>query len=384
MVMAISVGIRAAQGVFLVPMSQLRDWPIGTFSLALAIQNLLWGVIQPLVGMVADSFGATPVIVVGALFYAGGLLIAACFGEPWAAMMGAGVAIGVGLSAASFPVVLAMVGRSVTMERRNLAMGLTIAGGSLGQVILPPLGDRLTEGRGLASAMIVMAVIALAMIPLALSFDEGKSAPHGDQRGSDPLAALINAWSYTGYRLLVIGFFACGFQLAFISIHLPGHLTLCGMPASAGASALGLMGLFNIAGCWGCGIFGDRLGLTRLLAALYAVRVIAVGIFLMMPLSELSLFLFSALTGLTWLATVPLTSGVIARMFGPRHLGTLFGTAFLSHQLGSFLGASAGGWSFDATGSYWLVWVVTCGLGACAAIMHLLIEDRPLAIAQAS
>lgn len=376
-VMAISVGIRTAQGIFVVPMAQLRDWPIGTFSLALAIQNLLWGVIQPLVGMVADTYGARPVIAMGALFYAGGLLLAAWGGEPWMAILGAGVAIGIGLSAASFPVVLAMVGRAVTPARRNLAMGLTIAGGSLGQVLLPPLGDRLTEGHGLPSAMVVMAVIALAMVPLALFLREDAVAEDGPTM-PDPLAALTNAWTDPDYRRLVAGFFACGFQLAFISIHLPGHLSLCGMPATAGATALGLMGLFNIAGCWGCGVLGDRIGLARLLAALYGLRVVAVGIFLVLPLSEFSLFLFSALTGLTWLATVPLTSGLIARMFGPRHLGTLFGTAFLSHQMGSFLGASAGGWAFDATGSYWLVWVVAAGLGAAAAILHLMIEDRPL------
>jgi len=374
--MAISGGVRAAQGIFVVPMAQLRDWPIGTFSLALAIQNLLWGVIQPLVGVAADSFGARPVIVIGTLFYAGGLLVAAWGGEPWMAMLGAGVAIGVGLSAASFPVVLAMVGRAVTPARRSLAMGLTIAGGSLGQVVLPPLGDRLTESRGLASAMVVMAAIVLAMIPLALFLREDK-APQDGPMISDPLAALAGAWTNSGYRRLVVGFFACGFQLAFISIHLPGHLSLCGMPATAGASALGLMGLFNIAGCWGCGVLGDRIGVARLLAALYGLRVVAVGIFLLLPLSEFSLFLFSALTGLTWLATVPLTTSLIARMFGPRHLGTLFGTAFLSHQLGSFLGAAAGGWAFDATGSYWLVWLVAAGLGPAAAILHLTIDDRP-------
>jgi predicted MFS family arabinose efflux permease len=375
--MAISVGIRAAQGVFVVPMSQLRDWPIGTYSLALAIQNLLWGVIQPLIGMVADDFGARPVIVMGALFYAGGLLLVAWGGEPWATMLGAGVAIGIGLSAASFPVVLALVGRAILPSRRNLAMGLTIAGGSLGQVVLPPLGDRLTEDRGLAIAMLVMAVIALMMIPLALFLRENK-APHGDEMTQNPLAALTSAWTNTGYRLLVLGFFACGFQLAFISIHLPGHLTLCGMSSSAGATALGLMGLFNVAGCWGSGILGEHIGLSRLLAILYGVRVVAVGIFLFLPLSESSLFLFSALIGLTWLATVPLTSGLIARMFGPQYLGTLFGMAFLSHQLGSFLGASAGGWAIDVTGSYWLAWVIACGLGIAAAILHLMIRDHPI------
>ncbi|SEH33942.1 MFS transporter [Magnetospirillum fulvum] len=380
-VMAISIGVRATLGVFVLPLSMLHHWPVSTFSLALAVHNLLWGLVQPLVGGLADRHGARPVIVAGSLFYAGGLLLTAGGSDPAAAMLGAGLAVGLGLSAASFPVVLALVGRAVPADRRSLAMGLAIAGGSLGQVILPPLGGVLIEGQGVTVALVALAAITLAMAPLALLLTERRpadAAPLSAPTTDSVYAPLAAAWKSGAYRLVVIGFFACGFQLAFISIHLPGHLSLCGMPPGAGANALALMGLFNVAGCWICGSLGSRYSLPRLLAILYGLRAIAVAGFLAVPLSEASLIGFSALTGFTWLATVPLTSALIAHLFGPRDLGLLFGTAFLSHQLGSFLGVWAGGWAFDLTGSYQSVWAAAGALGLIAAILHAAISDRPV------
>jgi MFS family permease len=382
LVMAISIGIRAALGIFVLPYSTGHGWPISTFSLALAVHNLVWGLVQPLVGMAADLYGARPVIAAGALFYAGGLLLTAWGTDPSQAMLGSGLAVGLGLSAASFPVILALVGRAASASRRPMAMGLTIAGGSLGQVLLPPLAGRLTADQGVSAAMVAMAGIALTMAPLALCLGERRplSAAGGlsARPAVHPLAGLRAAWGNAGYRQLVIGFFACGFQLAFISIHLPGHLSLCGAPAGAGAMALAVMGLFNVVGCWAFGGLGQRYSLPRLLALLYGLRAVAVAGFLAVPLSEASLLAFSALTGLTWLATVPLTSALIARLFGAHHLGILFGTAFLSHQIGSFLGAMGGGWAFDATGSYGLVWGMAGALGLAAAILHWPIADQPV------
>jgi len=378
LVMAVSIGLRAGLGVVVVPYSLLQGWPLATFSLAMAAHNLLWGLVQPLVGLVADLKGTRGVILFGALAYAGGLAATALAASPAAALAGAGGAVGLGLACASFPVVLALVGRACAPGQRAQAMGLAIAVGSFGQVLVPPAVGWAVERFGVVVALAAMAGLAALMAPLAFTLG---SRPDG--RGAAPLlaarsgAALATAWGVPGYRHLVIGFFACGFQLAFISLHLPGHLALCGQPASTGGVALAVMGAFNVIGCWLFGHLGGRWRLSRLLALLYALRALAVAGFLAVPLSQSSLLAFSALTGLTWLATVPLTSALIARLFGVGSLGLLFGVAFLSHQLGSFAGALAGGWVFDATGSYDWVWVASGLLGLIAAVLHWPIPDHP-------
>lgn len=387
-VMAIAIGVRATLGVFVVPLSRLNGWPVAAFSFDLAIQNLFWGLIQPLVGLAADLLGAGRVIAVGSLFFAGGLWLSAS-SNPLLVTLGSGFSLGIGLAAASFPVVLAVVGRSVDPQWRSLAMGLAISGGSLGQVVLPPLAGHLVNSSGVLAAIAAMAWVSLLMLPLAWTLREqgaridlpANATPEA-LAALNPLAALGVAWRRSGYRLVVLGFFACGFQLAFISIHLPGHLAVCGLPPQLGATALGVMGLFNILGCWGSGYLGQRYSQPALLAGIYALRGVTVALFLAWPPTQARVLLFSAFMGVTWLATVPLTSGVIARMFGVRYLGTLFGMAFLSHQVGSFFGAWLGGLAFDRGGSYVAVWAIAAILGLVAALMHLPIDDRPHLLAQ--
>jgi len=377
--LALAVGLRTAQGVFVVPLSADYGWPLVTFSTALAVQNLLWGLMQPAVGLFADALGAGLVVAGGALFFAAGLALTAWADSPLTVTLATGVVMAVGLSAVSFPVVMAVVARAVTPDRRSLALGLAIAGGSVGQVVLAPLAGRLVLGEGTAGALLILAAGGLAMVPLAWFLREPKR-----ERDSEPCPGALwptvrRAWSSGDYRLTVAGFFACGFQLAFLASHLPGHLSLCGLSAHAGADALGLMGLFNIFGCWAAGALGARWPAPRLLAGLYLARALAVAGFMAVPVTDGSVAAFSVVTGLTWLATVPLTGGMVARMFGPRNLGLLFGLAFLSHQVGSFFGALLGGAALDLTGSYDPAWAISGLLALVAAVIHLAIDDRPVA-----
>ena len=382
LVMAISIGLRAGLGVVVQPYALFQGWPLATVALAMALHNLLWGLVQPLVGGLADRHGARGVVAGGALAFAAGLAATAGATSPATALAGAGGAVGLGLAAASFPVVLALVGRASPPRLQAQAMGLAIALGSCGQVAVPPLVGWLVERDGVVAALATMAALALLMAPLAFGLGAGRAGGGPTVPPPSP-GALAAAWASPSYRRLVVGFFACGFQLAFISLHLPGHLVLCGQPAAAGGWALAAMGLFNVAGCWLFGRWGGRGSPARLLVLLYLLRALAVAVLLLVPLTPASLALFSIITGLTWLATVPLTSAVIARLFGTGALGLLFGVAFLSHQLGSFAGALAGGWAFDATGSYRAVWAVAGGLGLLAALLHWPIVDTPPAAAPA-
>lgn len=383
--MALAMGLRTAQGVFVVPLSAEHGWPLAIFSNALALQNLLWGLIQPLIGMAADLIGAGVVIAAGSLVFAAGLWVMTWASDPLTVMLASGVVLALGLSAVSFPVILAVVARSVGPARRDLAMGLVIAGGSVGQVVLPPLsGWLLVAPRTTDAAFGVLAWVALAMVPLAWLLNEQSGGKRGGARdarsGRMSLAslrhALRQAWARSDYRLTVLGFFACGFQLAFLSVHLPGYLSLCGLPSQTGANALGLMGVFNIIGCWASGVLAGRWPVPRLLAALYLTRAMSVAIFLACPVTQASVVVFSGMIGLTWLATVPLTSSLVVRMFGPGSLGLLFGLAFLSHQVGSFFGAWLGGVAVDLTGSYDGAWIMSGVLALVAAGIHLAIDDR--------
>ena len=378
-VLALAVGLRIAQGVFVVPLSADFGWPLVTFSTALAVQNLLWGVMQPAIGLFADVVGAGRVVAVGALLFAAGLALTALADTPLTITLATGVVLAAGLAAVSFPVVMAVVARAVTPERRSIALGLAIAGGSVGQVFLPPLSGRLVSGEGTGGALLILGAAGLAMVPLAWFLREPKRVGQAAPPRLDSIGPTLRfAWAQKGYRLAVAGFFACGFQLAFLASHLPGHLSLCGLSAHAGADALGLMGLFNIFGCWAAGAAGVRWPAPRLLAGLYLARALAVAGFMAVPVTDVSVFAFSAVTGLTWLATVPLTGNVVARMFGPQSLGLLFGFAFFSHQVGSCLGALIGGAVLDLTGSYDFAWVLSGLLALVAVFLHLPIDDRPV------
>ncbi|GJE41214.1 putative MFS-type transporter YhjX [Methylobacterium soli] len=380
LVLSGAMGIRQTFGLFLGPFSFEHGIPVATVALAIALHNLVWGLAQPFAGAAADRYGVAPVVAFGALAFAGGLALAALAPSGPMLLLGMGLMVGIGISCTSFGVVLTAVGRAASPEGRSSALGLASAGGSLGQVLLVPLAESITSAAGMTAALLALAGIILAVAPLGLWLNRGGRRSAADVEATDGSLSdvLVQACRNPGYQLLTLGFFTCGFQLAFIATHLPGYLALCHMPAGLSATALALIGLFNMAGSWGCGWLGGRFRQQHVLGWLYLIRGVVIGAFALAPKSELVVVLFAATMGLTWLGTVPLTSGLVAKVFGIRHLGTLFGIVFLSHQIGSFLGAWLGGVVLNATGSYGPVWAATALAGLIAALLHFPIDDRPV------
>lgn len=383
LVLSVVMGIRQTFGLFINPFSYDRGLPVTVIAFAIALHNLVWGLAQPFAGAAADRYGATPVVAFGAATFAAGLALAAVAPTGLLLVIGLGVLVGIGISCTSFGVVLAAVGRVATPQQRSMAMGIASAGGSLGQVLLVPLAQSVREHAGVSVSLFVLAALTLLIAPAGIMLDRRqRPAAAAPMTSNDAAAApslrevLKRAGRHRGYRLLTLGFFTCGFQLAFIGTHLPGYLLLCHMPLGLGATALALIGLFNMAGSWGCGWLGGRFRQHYVLGWLYLIRSAAIAVFLLLPTTTTSVVIFAALMGLTWLGTVPLTSGLVAKVFGTRHLGTLFGVCFLSHQIGSFLGAWLGGFMFDLTGSYSLVWMATVAAGLLAALLHFPIDDR--------
>jgi predicted MFS family arabinose efflux permease len=379
LVMSGAMGVRQTFGLFVGPFSFDHGLPITLVAFAIALHNLVWGVTQPFAGAAGDRYGATPVVAFGAVAYAAGLALAAYAPNGPMLILGMGVLVGIGISCTSFGVVLAAVGRAVPAEKRSTAMGLVSAGGSVGQVLLVPLALGVSEFSGMDMALLVLAGCMLAMAPLGILMDRGGAAAPAPPQVVLPLReAILQALGHRGYRLLTLGFFTCGFQLSFISTHLPTYLQLCHMPAALSATALAVIGLFNMVGSWACGWLGGRFRQHHVLGWLYIVRGGAIALFFLLPKSEVSVLAFAAVMGLVWLGTVPLTSGLVAKVFGTRYLGTLFGVCFLSHQIGSFLGAWLGGYLFDVTGSYSLIWTATAIAGLLAALVHFPINDTPV------
>ncbi|WP_142846785.1 MFS transporter [Telmatospirillum sp. J64-1] len=381
LIMSAAMGIRQTFGLFLEPFSFERGLPVTLIALAIALHNLAWGFAQPFAGAAADRWGAAPVVGFGAFVLALGLAISALLPSGAMLLIGMGLFVGIGISCTSFGVVLTAVGRAASAEKRSTAMGIASAGGSLGQVVMVPFAQSITVGWGMTAALVALAAVMLLAAPLGLLLDRRSDAGAPPQPVA-PLSireALGEAGRHQGYRLLTLGFFTCGFQLAFIATHLPAYLTLCHMPPALGATALALIGLFNMIGSWACGWMGGRLPQQHVLGCLYLIRGLSIAAFFLLPKSEASVVLFAAIMGLTWLGTVPLTSGLIAKLFGLQHLGTLFGICFLSHQVGSFLGAWAGGFVLDVTGSYSILWITTALAGLVAAALHFPIKDRTAA-----
>ena len=376
----LSFGPRSALGQFLTPMSVDRHWGRDVFSLALAIQNLLWGAGQPFAGALADKFGAIRVLSGGAILYAIGLLLMANTTSPAVLDLGAGVLIGFGLAGCSFSLVIGALGKLVPEQWRMLAFGAGTAAGSFGQFLFSPLANGLINGIGWESALVTFAAILLLILPLSLALaTRGNADNVAGRHQQSAKEALSEAFGHRSYVLLVLGFFTCGFQLAFITVHLPAYLIDRGLSAADGAWTIAVIGLFNIIGSIMSGWFSSRLPKRYILSFIYFARALAIVAFVTLPASGLSAILFGAVTGLLWLSTVPPTNGLVVVMFGTRWLTMLSGAAFFSHQVGGFLGVWLGGELFTRTGSYDMVWWLAVLFGVLSAVINLPIVEKPVA-----
>lgn len=374
-ILFMGMGIRQTAGLFLVPMTAGLGWGRGTFAVAIGIQNMLFGLLQPGFGLMADKFGARWVLYFGGACFAGGLFLMANVETPLAWNLGAGVLLGTGLAASSFSVVLGAVGRAVPEHQRSMALGMASTGGSVGQFVMIILAQALLVNTGWQTTFLIFALIVLSYFPFSAAQQQGKPRVAGEQ--AIPLkAAFDEAMRHRGYWLLIAGFFVCGFQLGFLSNHLPAYLLDQAMTPTMGAAALGMIGFFNILGSYACGYLGGKYSKKYLLAALYLVRAVIMLAFVWVPISNLSILAFSGLMGLTWLATVPLTSGLVGQIFGVQYLSTLFGIVFFTHQVGGVLGVWLAGYLFDATGSYEVMWYISMVLGLAAALLHWPINER--------
>src|SRR5215470_11435114 len=377
----ISFGPRSAVGQFLTPLSLAGNWGRDVFSLALAVQNLLWGVGQPFAGAIADRFGAVRVLSAGALLYAVGLVLMAYSTTPAMLEISAGVLIGFGLSGCSFNLVIGALGKLVPESWRSLAFGAGTAAGSFGQFLFSPLARFLIDGFGWQETLVIFGGIMLLILPLSFALatpPAETSAAKGAPAPQSVTQALSEAFGHRSYVLLVLGFFTCGFQLAFITVHLPAYLIDRGLSTQVGAWTIGVIGLFNIVGSIYSGWLGNRVPKRYILSVIYFARAAAVVAFVLLPASAASAIIFGAVTGLLWLSTVPPTSGLVALMFGTRWLAMLFGFAFFSHQVGGFLGVWLGGVLFERTGSYDVVWWLSILLGLLSAVINLPIVEKPV------
>jgi MFS family permease len=377
LILALSLGIRHGFGLFLPPMSAEFGWGREVFAFAIALQNLIWGLTQPFTGALADRFGARRTVIVGGVLYAIGLGCMGLADSPLSLSLSAGLLIGIGLSGTSFSVILGAVGRAVPMEKRSMAMGIAAAAGSFGQFAMLPGTLGLIGWLGWSAALLALGLLVALIVPLAAMLKD-KPLPllgHEQTLGE----ALREACSHSGFWLLALGFFVCGFQVVFIGVHLPAFLVDQHLPALVGTTVLALVGLFNIFGTYIAGWLGGRMSKPRLLSALYLTRALVISAFVMAPLTVWSAYAFGIAMGLLWLSTVPLTNGTVATMFGVRNLSMLGGIVFLFHQLGAFLGGWLGGYLFDRTGSYDLVWQIAIVLSLLAAALNWPVREQPVA-----
>jgi MFS family permease len=376
LILMLALGTRQSFGLFLRPMSMDLGWGRESFSFAIALQNLVWGCAMPFAGAIADRYGAGRVLVAGAIAYGVGLVAMAYSTDPVGFNLAAGLLVGLGLSGTGFGVVLAVVARAFPPEKRSLAVGIAGACGSFGQFAMLPWAQGLISGYGWLSALLVFALMAFLMVPLGAALaGRNAAAQESDQSIG---AALAEATQHRGFWLLTASFFVCGFQTIFVMTHLPAYLVDKGFTAGQGMAALAVIGLFNIVGSAGAGALGGIYSKRLLLAWIYVVRAVAIGVFIAAPLTAAGTYLFAAVLGLTWLGTVPLTNSLVGQIFGLKFLSTLFSIAFLGHQLGAFIGAWAGGAIFDITGSYQPVWLAAIALSLLAAVLCVPINERAL------
>jgi MFS family permease len=379
-IVTLSMGIRHGFGLWLQPITQEQGWTRETFAFAIALQNLAWGVFGVFAGMLADKFGGYRVIMVGAVLYALGLLGMALSTTTLMFALTAGILIGAAQAGTTYAVVYGIIGRQIPAERRSWAMGVAAAAGSFGQFLMVPVEGFLIAEFGWKEALMVLGAIALVMAPLALwlrepGFAAGQTQPKREQ---SIVQALREAFGYRSFQLLMAGYFVCGFQVVFIAVHMPSYLKDMGQSPQVASYALALIGLFNVFGTYAAGVLGQKLAKRKILAFIYITRSVAITLFLIVPLSPWSVYIFASVMGLLWLSTVPPTNAIVAQVFGVAHLSMLGGFVFFSHQIGSFMGVWLGGLLYDTTGSYNIVWYISIALGVFAALVNLPVRENPI------
>jgi len=379
MIVTLSMGIRHGFGLWLQPITQDRDWTRETFAFAIAIQNLAWGVSGIFAGITADRFGAFRVIVGGALLYALGLIGMGYANTPLLFGLATGILIGVAQAGTTYAVVYGVIGRNVPEAKRSWAMGITAAAGSFGQFLMVPIEGFAIRTFGWQEALTLLGFAALIMAPLAWGLREpGFSGGAAPKREQTVLQAVAEAFRYPSFQLLMAGYFVCGFQVVFIGVHMPSYLKDKGLSPEVASYALALIGLFNVFGTYTAGVLGQKLAKRKILACIYFSRSVAISLFLIAPLTPASVYIFASVMGFLWLSTVPVTNATVAQIFGVAHLSMLSGFVFFSHQIGSFLGVWLGGYLYDRTGSYDIVWYIAIALGVLAALVNLPIKERAI------
>ena len=382
-IVTLSMGVRHGFGLWLQPITQEMGWTRQSFAFAIALQNLSWGVIGIFAGMAADRFGAFRVLMGGAVLYGLGLAGMALSPTPLLFALTTGLLIGAAQAGTTYAVIYGVLGRQIAPERRSWAMGVAAAAGSFGQFLMVPVEGWLIASLGWQQALLALSMAVLLIVPLAFGLREpgfqGAAPPKRDQTIGH---ALREAFSYPSFNLLMAGYFVCGFQVVFIGVHMPSYLKDNGLSPQVASYALALIGLFNVFGTYIAGTLGQRMPRRFILSFIYLARAVAISVFLLVPLSPLSVYIFSAVMGTLWLSTVPPTNATIAQIFGVQHLSMLGGFVFFSHQLGSFMGVWLGGYLYDATGSYDIVWYIAIGLGVLAGLVNLPIKEAPIQRAQ--
>ncbi len=378
-IVTLSMGIRHGFGLWLQPITQAQGWSRETFSFAMAIQNLSWGIAGIFAGMVADRFGAFKVILVGALLYALGLVGMALSPTGLLFTLTTGVLIGAAQAGTTYAVIYGVIGRNISADKHSWAMGVTAAAGSFGQFLMVPTEGFLISSLGWQQALLVLAGAVLLIMPLAIglhesSFTGGQAVKREQSIGQ----ALREAFKYPSFQLLMAGYFVCGFQVMFIGVHMPSFLKDKGLSPQVAGYALALIGLFNIFGTYIAGSLGQRMAKSKILTTIYFSRAVVIAVFVLAPISPMSVYIFASLMGLLWLSTVPVTNAAVAQIFGIQHFSMLSGFVFFSHQIGSFLGVWLGGVLYDRSGSYNIIWYITIALGIFAGLVNLPVRETPI------
>ena len=379
-IVTLSMGIRHGFGLWLQPITQAQNWTREAFALAIGVQNITWGVTGIFAGMLADKFGAFRVILIGAIFYALGLVGMAYATTPLMFSLTAGVLIGTAQAGTTYAVIYGVIGRNIAPERRSWAMGMAAAAGSFGQFLMVPTEGFLISNFGWQTALVILGAAVLLIVPLSFGLREpGFAGGATAVREQTIVQALREAFKYPSFQLLMAGYFVCGFQVVFIGVHMPSYLKDKGLSPQVAGYALALIGLFNVFGTYAAGALGQRLQKKNILSFIYFARAVVITVFVVVPLSPASVYIFASVMGLLWLSTVPPTNAAVAQIFGIAHMSMLSGFVFFSHQIGSFMGVWLGGVLYDKTGSYDIVWYIAIALGVFAGLVNLPVKEAPIA-----